>query len=350
MGFSNVGANITYSYSSSPVFGANNTGNAIASSIGGLVGENQGGLISNSNANGPVVGVSIANGRLHVGGLVGQTNGVSIIIQSYATGSVTATGNAAIGGLVGDNGGALGLNQATILKSFATGNVVGGTSGEVGGLVGLNRGAITQAYATGSVSGTGASTIGGLIGTNSVPVDQSYAIGRVSSGTQVGLTLNGPQVGGLIGRNTESGLIGLVTNSYWDTQRTGQSSSSAGTSKTTAQLTSGLPAGFDSSVWTINLGITYPYFSWQPANTIPKPASSTSSSCTNCSFFQDVFGSYIGPPSNYSAWSWVTLSFFGNQLGLSPSNIEADDQNNPDLPPPGNRQYGPWIKYVPTVH
>jgi hypothetical protein len=52
---------------------------------------------------------------------------------------------------------------------------------------------------------------------------------------------------------------GAVTNSYWDFQTTGQLSSAAGISQSSAQLTSALPAGFDPTVWTIQTGTTLPY-------------------------------------------------------------------------------------------
>jgi len=261
---------ITFSSSSSTVIGSSNSNgppNAVASAIGGLVGENQGALISNSSATGAVSGSAFGTGGVLVGGLVGQFNGSGLIEDSYATGAVSAVGNAAIGGLVGNSGGALG-NAVTIRQSFATGTVSGGSSGEAGGLVGLNRGAISQAYSTSRVSASGTTVVGGLIGTNSTPVDQTYA---------AGLVIGGNTQGGLIGRNRRAGLTGAVTNSYWDSQSTGQSTSDGGTSQTTAQLTSGLPAGFSSTVWTINIGRSYPYFGWQPASTIPTPSRPSSS-------------------------------------------------------------------------
>ena len=52
-----------------------------------------------------------------------------------------------------------------------------------------------------------------------------------------------------------------MTDSYWDTQTSGQTTSAGGTGLTTAQLESGLPAGFDSTVWGSNRRINhgYPY-------------------------------------------------------------------------------------------
>jgi hypothetical protein len=43
--------------------------------------------------------------------------------------------------------------------------------------------------------------------------------------------------------------FGTVTNSYWDRQTTGQEKSAGGTALDTAVLAGGLPAGFDTTVW-----------------------------------------------------------------------------------------------------
>ena len=126
--------------------------------VGGLVGENRG-LLSESYASGNV------SGEDDVGGLVGN-NSSGIISQCYATGSVIG-GNGKTGGLVGSNS----YNNATILDSYATGPVYGGSGAyaAAGGLLGSNGGtgwaseAITNCYSLGSVSGDDA---GGLVGKN----------------------------------------------------------------------------------------------------------------------------------------------------------------------------------------
>jgi hypothetical protein len=81
-------------------------------------------------------------------------------------------------------------------------------------------------------------------------------------------------VGGLVGRN-----FGTVSNSFWDTQTSGQPTSSGGTGKTTAQMkdiTTFSGAGWnivavaDSGtgntdyIWNIVDDVTYPFLSWQP--------------------------------------------------------------------------------------
>ena len=152
------------------------------------------------------------------------------------------------------------------------------TDSLLGGLAGVNadNGTIIQAYATGPVTGNANSGIGGLVAVNTGSIDQTYAIGQLTGG---GI------VGGLVAANSSAPFpalsghpdlgplvtgTGTATNSYWDTQSTGQSSSAAGTGLTTAQLTSGLPPGFDANVWAIQANQSYAYFGWQPAGTTPR--------------------------------------------------------------------------------
>ena len=173
--------------------------------VGSLVANNNNSSVNNSYATASVTGTYF------VGGLIGQTSG-STISNSYATGGVTG-GTYWIGGLVGNN------YNSLVNNSYATGNVSG--TAYVGGLVGNNASIVSNSYATGSV--TGNYNIGGLIGANdtnnflnNVIVNNSYATGSVN-GTQA--------VGGLVGYDNG----GLVTNSYWDVDTTGQADAVGGT-------------------------------------------------------------------------------------------------------------------------
>ena len=148
-------------------------------SVGGLVGHNSGGTISDSTANVRVWG------RNNVGGLVGSGGR---IIDSTTSGEVH--GNTNVGGLVGYGG-------AT--NSTATGNVYGHT--HVGGLAG-SGGAITASSASGNVFGTGtyhAGGVGGLVGTN----DGS----TIRSSTATGDVLGFASVGGLVGFQRQGRII-----------------------------------------------------------------------------------------------------------------------------------------------
>lgn len=263
---------------------------------GGLVGFFTDGVIRNSHASGSLTGVGLG------GGLVGVAIGT--ITNCYATGTVTgdSEGGDAIGGLVGVNDGSIKMSfasgnvnggaqdvfagglvgatggynsKAIITESFATGNITNtGSSAFTGGLTGRSAGyngssAIRNSYATGIVaggSGTGSYT-GGLVGANEaetygVKIASSYSIGLITGGA-------GSFIGGLIGSDTSpSGSIG---KSYWDTDTSGVTNLSQGagsppndpgiTGLSTAQLQSGLPAGFNPKVWgqsaNINSGLPY---------------------------------------------------------------------------------------------
>jgi filamentous hemagglutinin family protein len=286
-------ANVSNSWASGNVTGA--SGGSGGSIVGGLVGQdggnNGGGFISNSYATGNVAGGNSA----YVGGLVGVGGGESGGVSgSYATGTVTGNGAAYVGGLVGEDilsitnsyasgavkainssaadvGGLVGYNSGqidgVISGSFATGTVTATASASayVGGLVGLNDqdGAITNSYATtGAVTGGKDDFVGGLVGglTNGATIADSYSAGAVTGG-------KGSEIGGLVGSDGTGG----ITDSYWDTTTSGITNLSQGagsaandtgiTGLTTVQLQSGLPAGFDPTIWgenaTINGGLPY---------------------------------------------------------------------------------------------
>jgi len=136
--------------------------------VGGLVGLQTGGSITNSYARSNVSGVGSGNGNPDncdsggcAGGLVGAQAGGGSIKDSYATGNVS--GPYDVGGLLGYRWGAGNI----ITNSYATGSVSGSSVGYAGGLLGYqtaNGGSssgITDSYATGSVTSSG-SYIGGL--------------------------------------------------------------------------------------------------------------------------------------------------------------------------------------------
>lgn len=179
-------------------------------------------------------------------------------------GVVTRVGveNANISGQWGVAGLA-GASIGTVSNSYSTGRVTG--INDVGGLVGWNKGTVSNSYSSNSV--TGSYGVGGLLGLNHHgTVNSSYSIGRVTG------TDDGP-VGGLVGENW-----GTVSNSFWDTQTSGQSTSAAGMGKTTGEMKSIAifsSAGWNmitvanpdirntSYIWNIVDGETYPFLSWE---------------------------------------------------------------------------------------
>ncbi len=203
---------------------------------GGLVGENNPGTVENSGA---TVDVIANDGR--IGGLVGF-NVQGTVYDSFAAGDVT--GGWYVGGLVGRN------YNGTVKNSYATGAVDG--SNCIGGLVGDSEGGlIFDNYATGDASG--GFSVGGLVGyVWQTTIDNTYAIGGVSGSMDAG---------GLIGYN----FGGTVSHSFWNTETSGQTSSSGGTGKTTEEMI--LQETFSEwdfdNTWSIIEEVTYPYLIWQ---------------------------------------------------------------------------------------
>ena len=254
-----------------------NTGVVDAYVIGGngtsgLVGVN-GGTLANSYSAGNVTGQS------WVGGLVGANGGT--VNYCYSTGSVTGFGY--VGGLMG------GSSYGAVSNSYFAGNVTGVFI--VGGLVGWNeRGSVSKSYSAGSA--TGVTFVGGLVGANGGNVSDSYSLDSVSGNSSVGGLIgdnkwtvsNCYAAGSVVGNNDTGGLVGEgtygdVTNSFWDTKTSGQSTSAGGTGKTTAEMhdiTTFSDAGWNiiavgssgernpSYIWNIVDDVTYPLLSWQP--------------------------------------------------------------------------------------
>lgn len=217
--------------------------------VGSLVGLNGGGTITE------VKSTSNVDGQTVTGGLVGR-NASGTITDSYATGKVDATVSDApyFGGLIGVN-----VGEAT--NSFATGPVKAGIS--VGGFAGLNEsgGSISNCYSAGAVESDSGSGIGGFVGTNKDTIADVYSTGYVDVGNNVTM------YGGLIGN--VQGTAPALTDGYWNTETSGQSTSAEGTGMKTSQLQGALPSGFTSSVWKTNAGL-YPYLSWQYSSTPQK--------------------------------------------------------------------------------
>ena len=248
------------------------------SQVGALAGVNDGNLIYDS-AEGAMSTRASINGSepgAIAGGLVGLNyNNIEL---SCDGGNVSGGKNAIVGGIAGENsfnGGELGsevyldyssadvsLNSASCSHCSS-----GAQSNSAGGLVGVNNGIVSVSYATGSVTSTTPANLGGLAGYgvsgSSNFFDESYSTSSVSG-------VAGSSIGGGIGFDQPSDQL---TDVYWDTTTSGVTNQSQGagntpndsgiTGLTTAQLQSGLPAGFnrDPEVWgerpSINGGLPY---------------------------------------------------------------------------------------------
>ena len=206
---------------------------------------NEVGLFGRVGSQARINGVGLINVNVRanwaVGGLVGFNNR-GVISNSYVTGSVR--------GNYGRTGGLVGLNSnGSIANSYAVVLIRGGALG-AGGLVGSNHGRITDSYAMGSIEGM--SAVGGLVGNSyGGSITNSYATSEVSGSSSIG---------GLIGLNDDADAI---TSSYWDRWTSGQMTSAGGEGKTTIQLQSltaatGIYRSWSTEVWDFGTSEQYP--------------------------------------------------------------------------------------------
>ena len=243
---------------------ANLTISASTANVGlfGVIGstgkvENLGLVNANVAATGSGIGTGDCTGSFQIaclGALAGRNDGT--ISKSYVAGMSSVTAPAIIeahaGGLVGQNNGTITLSYAAATVRNDTG------AADAGGLAGDNFGTVNQSYATGPASSAGLNAfVGGLVGYGPGTVTQSFATGLVTA------TGGSSASGGLIGSGTGTTS---VTQSYWDQDTTGKTTSfGGGTAVHTAGLQAALPSGFSSSVWGVlpNPTPSYPYFLWQ---------------------------------------------------------------------------------------
>jgi len=218
--------------------------------VGGLVGWNRG-SISNCYVAGTVKGPNGAGSGsdyYNIGGLVGYNFFNGSISNSYVVGCVS--------GIDFYTGGLLGTNNGTVSNCYAA-TIVSGKN-DTAGLVGHNcHGTVSNCYATGSVSGY--CITGGLVGHNCFgTISNCYAVASVDGDVYTG---------GLVGRSG-----GTVSDSFWDIQTSGQSTSDGGEGKTTAQMqteSTFTDAGWDFiEIWDIGENQTYPFLRTHPASDI----------------------------------------------------------------------------------
>ncbi len=241
---------ISYIFTSGTIIVDHASGTSSAGGIAGDGGGDQQYLFSSVNIT--------ANG-IDVGGIFGRYSS-GALTDSYATGDVSGTAN--VGGLIGIFG--FGDSGEALHRVYATGAVSG--TNDVGGLIGdLDSGIpVTNCYATGSVQGSG-NDIGGLVGivSSSASISNCYASGSVSGSSDVGA---------FIGEND-----GNVTNSYWNTQTSGQANAIG--NDTNGQTVTGLTvqemaqqssfSGFDfSSTWGIVNAFSEPYLQFNTPDSL----------------------------------------------------------------------------------
>ncbi|HWA90586.1 MAG TPA: GLUG motif-containing protein [Rhizomicrobium sp.] len=244
-------------------------------SAGGIVGS-AAGLLQNVSVKGTLIG----RRNSILGGVVGI--GTGSITAAQSSGRITGTAGGFIGGLVGNMTGPIETSHSTavVVGGVATvaGGLIGGYTGDMrkswasgaatvgdqyvprlqpasaGGLVGtIQNGAIIDCYATGAVQAGNASYAGGLLGSvRQSRIQTSYSTGAAVAGA-------GGITGGFIGFEQQAGTY---VNDYWDLTTSGISDPSKGignvssapgiTGLADTQLKSGLPTGFDGTIWALD--------------------------------------------------------------------------------------------------
>ncbi len=189
--------------------------------VGGLVGYDSLGTLTNCSVTGTVVGSVNPNndlGWFYIGGLVGIKQGGTSANCSAAVSVVNYSSSHFVGGLIGED------DRCNLTNCFATGGVsssasssdLDGSYTRVGGLVGVNGGdTLTNCYATGSVFVTSNNTyvnVGGLVGYNGY----GYIADAAHGSTLINCSATGnvccqsigekPITGGLVGMNPYGNL------------------------------------------------------------------------------------------------------------------------------------------------
>ncbi len=197
-----VGRNINGQITNASVSGGV-TAYAASTAVGGLVGENfttawgPEAVIENAHSNVHVAAQSTERNSLGgVGGLVGL-NAKGMIRASGSQGKVeTYRPGLNVGGLVGYN------MFGHVSDSSASGQVEAGGAGNTGGLVGLSSGGeIFRSQASGSVYSKGGLATGGLIG----KAEGNGMLGNLKASGSV-TDQGGADLGGLVGNNSQSAI------------------------------------------------------------------------------------------------------------------------------------------------
>jgi hypothetical protein len=264
---------------------------------GGLAGDNSG-YIGNSSASCNVISSGASNG-----GLIGSCSASSsapdygdddlnsyIVYKCYSSGNVTSTTNGNNGGLIGR---AYASKSINIAYSYATGNVQGDsprTNTGNGGFVGYAGGQATylkiyNCYSTGNVIRNSGSTstytcFGGFVGYHYCGVIQyCYSTGSVTYADATNPTSNG-----FCGTKGTSSAYN--SNDFWDVTTSGQSNTAGNAiGKSTANMKTSSTfsnAGWDvtGTIWKIdeteNINNGYPFLAWQNSGGTPLPVELTS--------------------------------------------------------------------------
>lgn len=176
-------------------------GGAHAGATGGIFAENTANIGKTTLVNGmnaEVIGLE------NVGGLIGTNEGTISggrdASNGYYKDQVYNNGVIEAGTWYDKNGN----------HQMDAGEVTEGAGENIGGLVGKNTGSVTAAYNTGAIKAKDSTYVGGIAGTNDGKIDQVFSSIFTQDGNE-GQVEGKTAVGGLIGLNTEKGI---VTDAY----------------------------------------------------------------------------------------------------------------------------------------
>ena len=181
---------------------------SVDSNVGGIVGSGDSGTIENCRNTGSI-NVTCSSSDIGIGGIVGKTsNGTvktcentgNVTVDHYCTGT---------GGIVGY---AVGGSKVSNCRNSGS---IDGNKSKTGGIVGENYGAVLKCYNTGDVCSDG--TAGGIAGRNvsensgsGSTVENCYNIGDVT-----GAVSGSGDVGGVVGHNNNSEkYVSKIKNCY----------------------------------------------------------------------------------------------------------------------------------------
>lgn len=189
--------------------------------------------------------VSGVSNKNNFGGFIGRAQNVSFE-KCFASGKVDCPLGEGNGGFVGQS-----MGGSTYKECGALGDVLGRIA--VGGFIGDVKSTcyFEDCFAQGDVTNSGSGT-GGFAGYNrsgSTTYKQCYSIGSINGGAIVG--------------GFSSNTAGAATNSYWDTETSGQATSAAGIGKTTSELqtptsNTGIYSAWDPLIWDFGTSSEYP--------------------------------------------------------------------------------------------
>ena len=255
--------------------GSSSSSSSSSTYSGGFVGYSSYGTITNCYATGSSSSSSSYSDS-YSGGFVGQSSGT--ITNCYATGSSSSSSSSSFsGGFVGQSsgtitncyatgsssssssfsGGFVGQSSGTITNCYAMGN--SSSSFRSGGFVGYSYGTITNCYATGSSSSSSSSSFsGGFVGyLDSGKISNSYSVGEVTSygtkGAFAGYCANTTYLSQCYYNSDITGSMSSVGNNVGNNNALGATTANMKLKATFINW------DFD-TIWTIEEGLTYPYF------------------------------------------------------------------------------------------